>query len=418
MQSFLLVLLGVVLASAYFLLKTRRMNPRLDIELDELPAVDEGMATLAGLTGGSVYTGNAVRIFQNGAIFEAMEEDIRAARCTVHLETFVWTKGALERRFVDLLIDKAREGVSVRVLIDALGGNQRDEAQLKRLEDGGVQLCIYSEVRPWNLRRFNHRTHRKILVCDGNVAYTFGHGIADIWLGDARDEHHVRDTGVRIEGPAVTGLQSVFCENWIEESHCVPSGDGCFPKLESKGDVEMHVVSSASGDAVSAVALLYTVAIAAARREVIIQNPYFAPPDGFCDLLKMVVERGVEVHLMVPGCNTDNPLVRRAGCALYDRILEAGVRLYEYQPTLLHQKIVVVDGVWSHVGSTNFDARSLALNEEVGVGFCSRELAGELRTAFLQDLKDCKEITRDTWHRRSLFARLGDRVAYQLHDQL
>jgi len=180
----------------------------------------------------------------------------------------------------------------------------------------------------------------------------------------------------------------------------------------------MHVVSSASGDAVSAVALLYTMAIAAARREVIIQNPYFAPPDGFCDLLKMVIDRGVTVHLMVPGCNTDNPLVRRAGCALYDRVLRAGAKLYEYQPTLLHQKIIIVDGVWSHVGSTNFDARSLALNEEVGVGFCSRELASELRDAFLQDLKHCHEITREAWHRRSLFARLADRAAYQLHDQL
>lgn len=419
MLDFLLPLLtGVVLAASYFLLKTRRPTPRLQLSLDELPPVDEGMATLAGLTGGSVYAGNAVRIFQDGSIFDAIEADIRAARCTVHLETFVWRKGALERRFVDLLGAKAREGVAVRVLIDALGGNERDEAQLKRLEEAGAEVCIYSQVRPWNLRRFNHRTHRKILVCDGAVAYTFGHGVSDFWLGHAQDKDHFRDTGVRIEGPAVTGLQSVFTENWIEESHCVPSGDGCFPKLERKGDVDMHVVSSASGDAVSSVALLYTIAIASARREVIIQNPYFAPPDGFCDLLKSMVDRGVSVHLMVPGCNTDNPLVRRAGCALYDRVLDAGVKLYEYQPTLLHQKIVIVDGVWSHVGSTNFDSRSLALNEEVGVGFCSRELAAELRAAFLRDLKHCEEIRRETWDRRSLLARLADRAAYQLHDQL
>jgi len=418
MQAVLWVLVGVVLASAYFLLKTRRLNPRLDIAMDDLPAVSEGMSTLAGLTGGAVYSGNDVRILQNSAIFDAMEQDILAARCTVHLETFVWTEGAVERRFIDLLSRKAREGVSVRLLIDALGGNERDDGHLEQMKKSGVELQVYSQVRPWNLRRFNHRTHRKILVCDGAVAYTFGHGFSDLWLGNAEDPKHVRDTGVRIEGPAVTGLQSVFMENWIEESHCVPTGDGCFPRLEHKGDVEMHVVRSASGDAVSSVALLYTIAIASARREVLIQNPYFAPPDGFCDLLKRVVDRGVDIHLMVPGGNTDNALVRRAGCALYDRLLEAGVKLYEYQPTLLHQKVVVVDGLWSHVGSTNFDARSLALNEEIGVGFCDSELASQLRTAFLQDLKQCREITRDVWRRRSLVARLGDRVCYQLHDQL
>jgi cardiolipin synthase len=418
LHSLLVFLAGAIAAAAYFLLKTRRHTPYLKIDLDALPEIGEGIQTLAGLTGSAVYRGNALRIFQNGAIFDAIEADISAARHTVHFETFVWSKGELERRIVALLSRKAAEGVKVRLLVDALGGNERDDEQLKKLKAAGAEVFIYSQVTLWNLRRFNHRSHRKLIICDGATGYTFGHGIADLWLGDGQDQHHCRDTGVRIEGPAVAALQSVFMENWIEESHCVPAGEGCFPRLEERGKSDMHVVSSASGDAVSSVALLYTVAIACARHEIIIQNPYFAPDDGVCELLATMVKRGVTVHLMIPGKNTDNPFVRRAGCALYDALLEGGVHLYEFEPTLLHQKIVIIDGVWSHVGSTNFDSRSLALNEEVGVGFCDRAVAAELKAAFEQDLKRSREITREEWCKRSLFRRLGDRVAYQLHDQL
>jgi cardiolipin synthase A/B len=216
----------------------------------------------------------------------------------------------------------------------------------------------------------------------------------------------------------VQALQTVFIENWIEETHVVPAGDGCFPQLEAKGSSDAHVVSSASGDAVSSVALLYTVAIACARREVIIQNPYFAPDDGVCELLGMMVKRGVAVHLMLPGAHTDSPFVRRAGCRLYAQLLESGVRLYEFMPTLIHQKIVIVDEIWSHIGSTNFDARSLSLNEEVGIGIRDARLAKELKAAFEVDLRRSRELTLDQWRRRPWRSRAFDWIAYQVHDQL
>ncbi len=409
---------GALLATAYFLLKNRRNTPYLELDLDALPDLGEELRTLAGLTDGAVTSGNACQILQDGALFPAMEADIAAARCAVHLETFVWTAGAVERRFVELLSRKAREGVKVRVLIDALGSSGADEENLKRLVAAGVQLSSYCKPRWWNLRRFNHRTHRKLLIVDGVVGYTFGHGIADQWLGHGQDEKHWRDTAVRVEGPSVEALQSVFMENWIEESHCVPAGDGCFPALEAKGDIDAHVVSSASGDAVSAVALLYTVAIACAKREVIIQNPYFAPDDGVCELLAMMVKRGVVVHLMLPGQHTDSPFVRRAGCRLYEQLLEGGVRLYEFMPTLIHQKIVIVDEIWSHIGSTNFDSRSLSLNEEVGIGIRDARIARELKTAFQNDLKRSKELTLDAWRRRPWYSRAVDWLVYQVHDQL
>ena len=414
----LIFLAGALAASLYFILKNRRNTPYLELELDVLPSLQDDLQTIAGLTGGMVTRGNACKVLQNGALFPAMEADIAAAKCAIHLETFVWTKGELERRFVELLIGKAREGVKVRLLIDAMGGLGADEQNLDRLCKAGVQLSVYCKPHWWNLRRFNQRTHRKLLIVDGAIGYTFGHGISDQWLGDGEDEKHWRDTAVRVEGPAVQALQSVFMENWIEESHCVPAGDGCFPELEAKGNCEAHVVSSASGDAVSSVALLYTVAIACARREIIIQNPYFAPDEGVCELLGMMVKRGVAVHLMLPGAHTDSPFVRRAGCHLYEGLLRSGVRLYEFMPTLIHQKIVIVDEIWSHIGSTNFDARSLSLNEEVGIGVRDAGIASQLRDAYEQDMRRSQELTLATWLQRPWWSRAFDWVAYQVHDQL
>jgi cardiolipin synthase len=347
-----------------------------------------------------------------------MLNDIAAAKHSVHLETFVWSAGTLETQFVDALSERARAGVKVRVLIDALGASKASESELERLKQSGAKLSSYCKPRWWNIGRFNHRTHHKLLVVDGRIGFAFGHGIADQWLGNGTDPEHWRDTGVRFEGPVVHGLQSVFAQNWVEETHCLPAGAECFPVLEPAGDISAHVVSSASADAVSSVAMLYTMAIAMAQREVLIQNPYFAPGDGVVELFSMMVRRGVHIHLMVPGKHTDSPFVRRAGCNLYAAMLEAGVRLYEFEPTLLHQKIVVVDEIWSHVGSTNFDARSLALNEEVGVGILDAGIAAELKAAFEQDLHHCHELKLREWRRRPLIDRAFERVAYLLHEQL
>jgi cardiolipin synthase len=400
------------------LLTRARGTPYLDLKPDEYPHIADALPMLAGLTESAVHEGNSAAVFQNGTIFPAMLADIAAAQHSIHLETFVWCSGEVERLFVDALAERASAGVNVRVLLDSLGSNKASEAELERLRRSGAQVSSYCKPRWWNIGRFNNRTHRKLLVVDGRVGYTFGHGISDDWLGDGNGPKQFRDTGVRLEGPVVHGLQAVFAQNWVEETHSLPAGDGGFPILERSGDISAHVVSSASGDAVSSVAMLYTVAIAAARREVLIQNPYFAPNDGVVELFAMMVRRGVKVHLMVPGKHTDSPFVRRAGCNLYTALLEAGVRLYEFEPTLLHQKIVVIDQIWSHVGSTNFDARSLALNEEVGVGILDAGVAAELNAAFNEDLRRCTELKLEQWRRRPALDRAYERFAYLLHEQL
>jgi len=407
----LVVGLGVMLTRG-------RGTPFLKLELETLPAIGESLPLLAGLTESTVYDGNKATLFQNGAVFPAMLEDIRLAKHSVHLETFVWCEGELEKQFVEALSERARAGIPVRLLRDAVGGSRGSDHATCALKAAGVKSAEYCAPRWWNIGRFNSRTHRKLLIIDGRIGYTFGHGISDQWLGDGNDPDHWRDTAIRLEGPVVHGMQTVFAQNWVEETHSLPVCNDCFLRLEPVGDSPAHVVSSAAGDAVSSVAMLYTVAMACARREVLIQNPYFAPNPGVVQLLAMLVRKGVRVRLMVPGKHTDSPFVRRAGCHLYASMLEAGVELYEYDRTLIHQKIVVIDGEWSHVGSTNFDARSLALNEEIGVGILDREIAGQLSDAFEQDLKACRRLRLETWRRRPAWDRAFDSFAYLLHDQL
>jgi cardiolipin synthase len=401
-----------------FVLSRGRGTPFLKLRLEDFPAVHDALPMLAGLTESAVYRGNKASVHQNGAALAAMLEDIAAAKGSIHLETFVWCEGDVETAFVRALAERARAGVHVRVLRDAVGGARGSEQAQRTFCESGVQTAEYCAPKWWNIGRFNSRTHRKLLIIDGRIAYTFGHGVSDQWLGDGEDPEHWRDTALRLEGPVVHGLQTVFAQNWVEETHALPICGDCFPKLEPVGEAPAHVVSSASGDAVSSVAMLYTVAMACARKEVLIQNPYFAPNPGVVELFAMLVRRGVRVHLMVPGKHTDSPFVRRAGCHLYSRLLEAGVRIYEYDRTLIHQKVVVIDEAWAHVGSTNFDARSLALNEEIGVGVLDNAIALELKQAFEQDLKFCREWKLEDWRRRPTRDRLFDGFAYLLHDQL
>ncbi len=421
-MPYLMTLLVAISAAAmtllYVMWTRRRRTPRLHLDPDTIPPVAELLPTLSGLTGGMVHKGNSADVLHNGQLFPSMLRDIGDARTSVHLETFVWSAGELERRFVQALAAKAGQGITVRVLVDAIGASKADVGRLDSLRASGAKVAVYRPPRPWNWRRLNHRTHRKLLIVDGRIGYTFGHGIADEWLGDAEDEDHWRDTGIRAEGPVVHGLQAVFAENWVEESKEFLVGDSCFPELAQTGDTDAYVVSSASGDELSKVAIAYTVAIAAATREVLIQNPYFAPDRGVVDLLKLMVKREVEIHLMVPGGKTDSPFVRRAGCYLYEALMRAGVRIYEYGRTLNHQKIMIVDGVWSHVGSTNFDARSLELNEEISVGLIDEGIAAELKQAFERDLQYCRELSLGQWRARSRRVRIVENVAFQLHKQL
>jgi len=287
------------------------------------------------------------------------------------------------------------------------------------MREAGVQVREFHPPRFGNLGRLNNRDHRKIAIIDGRVGYIGGFGFAKQWTGHAQDRNHWRDTGIRVVGPAVNHLQGAFCENWIEETGEIPAGERYFPHLAPAGPTRTHLAYTSPTGSVSSVQVLYYLAISAARREIIIQNPYMLPDKEAIKAFADAVARGVDVKVMVPATSaTDSPLVQHASHHQFGRLLQLGVKIWEYKPTLLHQKIMVVDGVWSCVGSTNFDDRSFQLNDEISMGVVDPAIAAGLRAAFANDLRHASQRTYEQWHHRPLWHKLIDQLAYLGSSQL
>jgi cardiolipin synthase A/B len=418
MAILLSIAVTAVVALITFILLKRRNTPNFAIPNPGDHGIRDLLPVIAGLTRSVLFRSNEVSVLQDAAIFDAMLADIDAANETIHFETFVWSDGALAQKFEERLCAKAAQGVIVRLILDAVGAGSASPESLDRLKQCGIDLAIYRPLRPWNVLKMNHRTHRKLLIVDGLVGYCFGHGVGDEWYRPDAHGRCWRDTGVRLRGSGVSGLQQAFLQNWLEITHRAPLEVTVFQEAVNTGDADVHIISSAPGDSFSDVALIFMLAMAAAGKEILVQNPYFVPDNGMLACIKEAVKRGVTVKLMLPGGRTDSPFVARAGRHLYRGLNEAGVEVYEYQPTLCHQKIVVVDERWSLVGSTNMDARSLELNGELSVGIDSTEIAAILKQAFENDLKHCRRIQEPDlaavpWHQRWFNA-----VAYQFHEQL
>jgi cardiolipin synthase len=412
----------LVIAILWLLLWTtnrRRSKPTFDRR--DRTSMDGMLPTLIGLTEGAVDKGNRVEVLQNGRYFDRLLEDIASAKSNIHMETFVWWNGAICDRIADALARRAREGIEVRLLLDYSGSSRAKNrsAMLRRMRDAGCEVQLFHALRISNIGRMNNRTHRKVMIFDGRIAYVGGHGIAEQWTGNAQDTDHWRDTFARMEGPVAMTVQGVFCENWIEETGRVPAGEKYFPKLEECGETDAHVAFAAPRDSISSVQLLYYLAIGAAEKELLIQNPYFLPHEDAIEELKEAVRRGVDVRIMMPAAHViDSPVVQHASHHHFGDLLENGVRVYEYQKTLLHQKVMIVDGKWSCIGSTNFDDRSFLLNDEVSVGFTDPKLAKQLRDAWLDDLQFCEERHFDEWRKRGLTHKLLDGFAFLFRREL
>jgi cardiolipin synthase len=395
----------------------RRRKPTFD--LSGRDSIDNMVPTFIGVTEGCIDPGNRVEILHNGAYFDRLLEDIASARSSIHIESYIWWTGPICDRIAEALIARAREGIEVRLMLDASGGAKMGLKMRAALKDAGCELHFFRPLRMSNLGRMNIRTHRKINVIDGRIGYVGGHGIAEEWTGDAQDRHHWRDTNARMEGPVVNTLQGVFCENWIEETGKVPAGEKYFPKLERCGPTDAHVAFASPRGSISAVQMLYYLAISSAEEELIIQNPYFLPHSDAIDELKAAAKRGVNVIIMLPAAEAiDAPIVQHASHHHYGDLLEAGVRIFEYQKTLLHQKVIIVDRKWSCVGSTNFDDRSFELNDEITVGFTDPEIARQLHEAFENDRKEAVEIQLDAWKGRPWYHKLEDGAAFIFRREL
>jgi cardiolipin synthase len=360
-------------------------------------------AYLAALLGADATSGNQYQVLTNGdQIFPPMLGAIAEAKRRVSFETYIYEKGSVGDQFTAALEAAARRGVQVDLVVDAMGSDKVPQETVKRLRDAGVQIGQFGQPSWYTLEELNYRTHRKILVVDGQVGFTGGVGVADHWLGHAQDPDHWRDTMVRIEGPLVRLMEGAFYENFVETLGPVkptldPPDEWQPPTPRDSAFILRSSPTGGSND----LKRLYLLAIGAAMKTLDICTPYFIIDESSHWSLAQAVKRGVKVRVLVEGEHTDAKPVKYASRSAYQRLMAQGIELYEYQPTMMHAKTMVVDGVWSMFGSANFDNRSLELNDEMNVAVSDRDLAQRLLQDFEADLKSAKRLDLDAWRRRS-----------------
>jgi cardiolipin synthase A/B len=364
------------------------------------------------LTGAPVSFGNDAELLINGdQIFPAYLGAIGDAEETVNLLTYAYWRGDIATEVADTLCEKASAGVECNVIVDAVGAAKMDRKLVHKMRDAGVNVCFFRPPKPYAVRRLQYRTHRKLLIVDGTTGFTGGVGIAEEWTGNAQDPDHWRDTHVRVSGPVVRGLQGAFAENWLECTGDVLAGDRYLPhieELDDGGPMQVMRSSATVGDS-NAEALIY-LAVAAAKRSIELTSAYFVPRPAFTEALVEAADRGVRMRILVPGSHIDKQFVRTAGRASYDELIEAGIEIYEYCPTMLHAKTLTVDEIWSSVGSVNFDNRSFQLHDEVTLCVQSERFAGQLHEVFERDLEDSERIEPDDWRERPVTQRARENV--------
>jgi cardiolipin synthase len=403
----LAILLVATVAFAYSaFIKTRRAPVSLELHGELTPEALRG--AMAAYTWGRVIEGNRVTIIQNSAFFEALIEEIGRARHHVHLETFLWRDGAVSERVAGALMAAAGRGVDVRVLVDQRGAKKTNPRVWAELRASGCDFRVFHRMRIGEFAWYNHRDHRKIVVIDGCIAFTCGHGIADMWGHSKESPEGWRDTAARCEGPVVAEFQAAFFDNWSRTTGRVIAREDLFPPLERAGNTPLHVAYQSSRATLSAVQRVYYFAITAARREIILANPYFLPSSGAMKLFAEAAARGVQIRILLPTSETnDFSIVQHASHHYYGELLELGARVYEYTRGL-HCKVMIIDGEWCTVGSANFDPRSFRINDEVTLAIYDRAIAQELRGAFEEDLQQAEEWTLERWLARPLRHRIKD----------
>jgi cardiolipin synthase A/B len=377
------------------------------------------LQTMHALTGSAMTAGNKVDVLRNGVqMFPSMLAAIKAAKRTINLEFYIYWDGEVGRIFAETLAEKARSGVEVKVILDAFGSATMSRSLIEFMRRNGIDVEWYHPLRWYTLSRMNHRTHRKLLIVDGRVGFTGGVGIADEWLGDADAPNHWRDTLVRVEGPVVTQMQFAFMDNWVKSRGEILTGLDYFPQVEPMGTHLAQVIKSSPAEGSSTVKLLYIISICSAVKTIYINNAYFLPDSDTIRALEGAVRRGVDVKVIVPGDFTDVPIVRQASRFHYELLLRKGIHIYEFQGTMMHAKTMVVDGIWTTIGSSNFDDRSFRLNDEVNVNIFDEEIAREMEKMFALDLARSAEVTMRWWPKRGVLDRMKETVAEWFKPQL
>ena len=374
---------------------------------------NEFLRLLGALADAQVHDQSHVEVLTNGDVyFPAELEAIRNAKQSIHVEAYILYEGEISRKFVDALAERARAGVSVKMVIDSIGSFSTPNSYFDDLRAAGGRVEWYQPITWWNFKRFNNRTHREVIVIDGELAFTGGSGIADVWWnGDGKPRW--RETMFRVEGDLVTGLQTTFAENWLEASGEILVGGDCFPTEDiEQEDVPEHataglcVISSPQAGRSTRARVLFQVLLASAKKEILVTSPYFLPDESARQEMIKAVQRGVDVRVITPGDHADHLLTRRSSRSRYGDLLKGGVRISEYQPAMIHAKILLIDGIWAVVGSTNFDNRSFGINDEVNLAARDTALAARLEEDFARDWAQSKPVTLEEWERRPMSERV------------
>ena len=374
---------------------------------------------LGVLLGPPFLPGNSAQILLNGdQIFPAMLGSIEHAEHSITFETYIYWSGAIGQQFADALSQAARRGVKTHVLLDWVGSAKMDEAMLDSMAEAGVHIRKFHPPHWSHLGQMNNRTHRKLLIVDGKVGFTGGVGIAPAWTGNAQDPDHWRDTHVRIEGPAVAQMQAVFLDNWIKVTGDVLHGPEFFPPLAQRGESHAQMFSSSPSGGSESMQLMYLFAIAAATRTIDLSAAYFVPDELTTHALVEAMRRGVKLRVIVPGKHIDSDTVRSASKAAWGPLLLAGATIAEYEPTMFHCKVMIVDGLLVSLGSTNFDNRSFRLNDEATLNILDRRFAAEQTRIFEADLKKSQRVGFVEWSNRPLREKLIERFTSVVSSQL
>ena len=422
-QSVLLVAGAVVLTLVAVIVAVNFMTGEKKIEqrIERLDSLDDPrfLHELGVLLGPAFVGGNRHTVLQNGEeIFPAMLAAIRSALKTITFETYIYWSGDIGREFAEALAERARAGVKVHVLLDWVGSAKVDDSLVDEMKTAGVQIRKFHPPHWSHLGRMNNRTHRKILVTDGRIGFTGGVGIAPQWTGRAQDADHWRDTHFQVEGPVVAQMQAVFLDNWIKVTGDVLHGPDYFPLLKPVGNGQAQMFSSSPNGGSEGMQLMYLLAITAASKSIDLSAAYFVPDELTRRALSEAMKRGVKLRIVVPGEHIDSETVRSASRAVWGPLLSAGAVIAEYQPTMYHCKVMVVDGLLVSVGSTNFDNRSFRLNDEATLNIVNVDFAKQQTSIFEADLGRSRQITFAEWSERPLREKIGERLASLIGSQL
>jgi cardiolipin synthase len=364
---------------------------------------------IGNLLGPAVIEGNAVADFQNGAeIFPAMLEAIRSARHSVDMETYIYWSGETSRQFVAALTERVRAGVRVHVIADWVGASRMHADVVKALRAGGVHFEYFHPLRWYDIDRINNRTHRKLLIVDGRVAFTGGVGIADAWRGHGDRPDIWRDMQISITGPGAAQMQAVFEDNWTTTTGQALLGPEYYPQVAPAGDIAVQTVASSPDGGSENMQLMYLMAIDGARRSIDLEAAYFVPDDLTMAALQRAIGRGVRIRLVVPGPYVDSELISHASQTRWGQMLRAGAKIYRFQPAMFHNKLMVVDSYLTIAGSANFDNRSFSLNDESNINVFDRRFAEHMEEVIERDIAQSKELTLEQWRHRPWTRRVLD----------